>query len=372
MRLKRPVLIALGLALALAAWLGSGHLGDGAGSAPNTVEAEPAQPAAVPVRVRTVKAETVAREVVLNGKTAPLRDVMLRAETSGRVVEVGAEKGALVAQGDVLVKLDPRARTAMVAMAEAKLRQRELEYQAATKLGQKGFQAETQVAGAEAALELARADLAQARIELDHTTIRAPFAGVLDDRPVEIGDFVDIGDQIGRVIEQDPFLVVGELAERDAGKVALGMPGSARLVTGEVVEGRIRFIESQADTATRTLEVELEVDNPDGRFVSGASAELHVVWDQSPGHRIDSSLLALNDEGILGVKAVDDKRRVVFHPVEIVGRAEDALWVAGLPKTVTLITVGQGFVRAGDLVEPIEEDGRRPGGEAPLVAESRP
>lgn len=373
MRIKPSFLVAAGLALGLSAWLASGYLGGKAALTGAELEPAPAPVERVAVRVRPSVAETIERAIVLNGHTEPAREVTLRAETGGRVVAIGQAKGALVEEGEVIVRLDPRARKATVSMAEAKLHQREIEFEAARQLGQKGFQAETRVAEAQAALELARADLKAARIALDHTVLRAPFAGVLDARPVEFGDFVDVGDPVATVIEQNPYLVVADVPETHVGNLEVGMTGQARLITGEEVEGRIRYLESAAHAATRTFRVELEVANPNQRFAAGVSAELRIVWDQIPGHQISSSLLGLNDEGVLGVKSVDDDGRVCFHRVEVIQAAEQGIWVAGLPEALALITVGQAFVRAGDLVRPVEETGheQRPGG-GDLVAGSAP
>jgi membrane fusion protein, multidrug efflux system len=227
MRLKGSYLIAAAIAAALAGWLISGQIGADRSSSETPAPAvETAAAVRLPtVRVCEVVAEPIQREIVVNGKTAPSRLVTLRAETSGRVEEIGVERGALVTAGDVLVRLDPRERRAMVEEAEATLAMREIEHAAAEKLGEKGFQADTKVAEAKANLQAAEAALARARVELAHTEIRAPFAGVLDERPVEIGDFVDIGDPIATVIEQDPFLVTGEVAESDLGRLAVGMTG---------------------------------------------------------------------------------------------------------------------------------------------------
>jgi multidrug efflux system membrane fusion protein len=368
MRLKSSHLIAAGIAVALAGWLASGQIGaDRAAPEPSpAVETAVRVPS---VRVRELTAEQVEREIVANGKTAPARVVTVRAETDGRVDEIGATRGAEVAAGDVLIRLDPRERRARVTEAEATLAMREIEYAAAEQLGARGFQAETKVAEAKANLEAAQAALARARIELDHTEIRAPFDGVLDQRPVEIGDFVDVGDTVATVIEQDPFLVTGEVAESEVGRLAVGMPGSARLVTGRVVEGQVRYIAAQSDPATRTFTVELEVPNPNGRFAAGVSAELRIDFERVPAHRVPASLLALNDAGVLGVKAVGDDEEVVFYPAEVVRAQADAVWLAGLPEQVRVITVGQGYVRAGDQVRAVPEGAAL--GEGPLVAEER-
>jgi multidrug efflux system membrane fusion protein len=111
------------------------------------------------------------------------------------------------------------------------------------------------------------------------------------------------------------------------------------------------------------------VPNPDGRFAAGASAELRVPFERALAHRIPASLLALNDAGVLGVKAIDAEAKVVFYPADVVRAEADAVWLAGLPERVRVITVGQGFVRAGDRVRPVPEATGLPDG--PLVAEEQ-
>jgi multidrug efflux system membrane fusion protein len=270
------------------------------------------------------------------------------------VIDLGPDRGALVRAGDLLVKLDPRARSARVEEAKAGLRMRDIEYQAARTLGAKGFQAETKVAEAMAELEAAQATLEQAQIELSHATITAPFDGVVE-RPVELGDFVDVGDPVASVMELDPLLVTGEVAETRVGRLTIGMPGSARLITGETVQGRLSYIGREADPQTRTFPIEIEVRNPGARFASGVSAELRIVEERVDAHRISPGLLSLDDDGQVGIKALTHDDRVVFYPARIVRAEADAVWLADLPPRLRLITVGQGFVRPGDHVRALPE-----------------
>lgn len=360
MRIRRSYLIAAGMALGLAGWLASGQLdapGGGAGNPSSPAAGAEAEsgPKPMTVRVRELEAVPVSRRIVVNGQTAPAREVEVRAETQGRVVAVGPMKGAEVEAGEVLVRLDPQDREAAVAQAEALLRQRQAEHEAAQRLGERGFQAENRVAEAEALLESARAALERARLELAYTVIRAPFAGVLEHRPVEVGNYVDVGDTVAKVIEQDPFLVVAHVAETEVGRLQVGMPGRAELVTGRTVDGALRYVASEADPATRTFRIELEVPNGEGRFASGVSTRLILEDGAVPAHRVSAALLALDDQGVIGVNAVDDRGVVTFHPAQVVRAEADAVWLAGLPERLRLITVGQGFVRAGERVHPVPE-----------------
>ena len=368
MAMKKSYLIAGVLAAGLAGWLLSGQVG---GNQANETEAE-ATPAdreqqALAVRVRDLKAAPIEREIVTNGKTAALRHVEMRAETNGRVIDIVVREGERVDIGDVMIRLDPRDREASMLEAKALLRQRQIELDAAKKLGEKGFQAETNVALAEANFVSAEAALRRAELDLEHTVIRAPFAGILDRRHVEIGNFVDIGDPVAVMLDQDPYLVTGEVTETEVGKLETGMPGSIRLATGESVKGTLRYIASQADDQTRTFEIELEVPNPGGRVTAGVSAEIRLSVERVPAHRVSPSVLALADDGTLGVKTVDEQDVVVFLPVEIIKADQNEMWLAGLPDDVRVIIVGQGFVSDGTKVRPVPVDDSGEAGEMGAV-----
>jgi membrane fusion protein, multidrug efflux system len=355
--MKRSVIFALLLAVAAILWIASGQFA-GSGAEPE-VQKPPADLAALSeaplVRVRPSVAEAHAVIDLLRGRTEANRLVEIRSETDGRILEVNVEDGTRVSAGDVIAKLAPGDRPARLAEAKALLAQRRIEFEADKKLSQKGFRAETQLAATEASLEAAEAAVKIAEVELGYTTIRAPFDGVIDARLVELGDFVDRADSIARLVELDPMLIVTQVNERDVQRLSVGTPGEARLVGGETVQGRIRHISTVAEEATRTFRVELEVPNPTGRIADGMTAEIALPLSKTQAHRISPAVLTLSDRGEIGVKTVDADNRVVFHPVEIVDTDSQGMWITGLAGEVSLITVGQEYVAAGDKVRSISE-----------------
>jgi len=356
--IKTSYVIACGIAVAAVAWVLSGQLlnDDPVTTAAATAQADPAPATPLPrVRVRQQTAEPRVIEIILRGQTMANRQAALRAQTRGQVVEVLAEKGAAVHAGDVIARLADDDRQARLSMAKALLDQRQVEYDNAQKLSKKGYRPETDVAETRAKLEEAKASVTSMEIDIGYTTIRAPFEGVVEARPIEIGDFVDIGDAIATIVDLDPVLVVGQAAERDVGKIKLGMPGSARLLSSETVNGKVRFVASTADPQTRTFRVELEVANPQRSIVQGVSSELHLPVADSAAHRVSPAILTLAENGDVGVKTVGPGNVVEFHPVTIIADGPDGVWLAGLPPTVTFITVGQDFVIPGQKVEPVPE-----------------
>jgi multidrug efflux system membrane fusion protein len=349
-------LISGGIVIVVVVWLASGQVSDD--DAVPASRAEPIAAAGAPknaVRVRTQSAEEVMRTIVVNGKTAPARIVQLAAETDGRVEFIGAERGASLERGAILVRLDERDRAARLAQARALVKQREVEYEARARLQSASYVSEAQLQEAIALLETAKAELTRAELDLEYMTIRAPFAGALQARMVEIGDFVKRGDPVATYVDNRTIIVSANVSEFDAQAVDVGETAEARLATGEVVRGRIRYVAPVADEATRTFAVELEVDNREGLLRAGGTAELRIPAERVLAHRISPSLLTLDDAGNVGVKIVSETGEVEFVVADIALSSHEGVWLAGLPETATIITVGQGYVAPGSVVAAIPE-----------------
>ena len=351
---SRSWLVSAGIVGVVALWLLSGQFG-GDAEQDHSVQTAVADTTRNAVRVRTQSAEEVMRTIVVNGKTAPARIVNLAAETDGRIEHVGAERGASLERGNLIVRLDKRDRSARLTQAQATLKQREVEYEARLRLESESYVSEAQLQEAVALLETARAEVTRAELDLGYMSIRAPFAGALQARSVEVGDFVSRGDPIATYVDNRRIIVSANLSEFDARFVNVDDAAEATLATGETVRGRIRYVAPVADEATRTFEVELEVDNAGGKLRAGGTAELRIPAEAVFAHRISPSLLTLDDAGNVGVKIINDLGQVEFVVADIALSSNDGVWLAGLPETATIITVGQGYVASGAVVDTVPE-----------------
>jgi multidrug efflux system membrane fusion protein len=232
--------------------------------------------------------------------------------------------------------------------ARALLTSAKLEYDGVLDLKRRGLQSEINVARVNAALETAKARAQQAQLTLQKTQILAPFDGVIDVQPVEIGDYLKVGDVCVGLMEVDPMLVVGQISEKSIGAVALGDQVVGTLLTGQDFIGKVSFIGRVPDAATRTFPIEVTVRGPEMR--AGMTAEMKVPTGVETAHLISPGSLVLNDAGSVGVRIVDGESIVRFYEVEIVSEESDGIWIKGLPAQIRLITVGQEEVFDGQLV----------------------
>ncbi|MAS44709.1 MAG: efflux transporter periplasmic adaptor subunit [Rhodobacteraceae bacterium] len=360
-----PMLMALAVVVGLYFWIAPGDgdaaraaaddaavpaAGDGAGA-----EAAPA-PQTRPVRVVAFRsqAQDVRSAIIMRGRTEAHKLVDLRAQTSGLVISEPLRAGAEVEAGDTLCQLDPGTREAQLAEAEARLAQAEADASAAETLAQRGLTAENTAKARRAALSAAQAALHQVTLDIDRLTIEAPFDGVLETDAAELGALLSMGEVCARVISLDPIDIVGFVPEIDVDRVSEGQEAYARLISGREVAGTVSFVSRSADDTTRTFRVQISVDNPDGTIRDGLTADIAIPMPADRGHFAPQSALTLNDEGMLGVRAVEDGV-ARFHRVEILREEEGGLWLTGLPEETAIIYVGQEYASDGRPVTPTWE-----------------
>ncbi|MFE8069825.1 efflux RND transporter periplasmic adaptor subunit [Marinobacteraceae bacterium S3BR75-40.1] len=349
----RPVTVAALIAGLVVLWMLSGLL-DTSDQAP--MEDQPAADTAPPsVRVLALAPSLIRNQIVVTGRTLADRRVQVKAETDGLVEAVEVDKGDTVTPGQALVQLAVEDREARLAEARALLQQRELEYRAAQSLRDRESVSRTELARAKAALEGARAALESSVEQLERTLIEAPIEGTIEARQVEVGDFVSRGTPVAEIVDLDPMRVRGQLSERFLGQVKPDTRARVRLLDGTELIGTVDFISNVASPTTRTFPVEIIIPNPQGSLIEGLTAEITLFSDQVAAYRIQPSMLSLSDQGMLGVKAVNDDNRVAFYPVALVRDTPEGLWVSGLPDHLQLITVGHEFVSEGQQVKPVPE-----------------
>jgi multidrug efflux system membrane fusion protein len=350
--MKGSRITALGLVAAAGLWIASGHFLPHQ-SAESKAAVRPTEAAQKLFRVAVERTELVphSQKLTLSGRTEADRKVMATARTSGIVTELKVRRGSRVAQGDVIAVLSDEAREAHVAQARAMVHHRRSEYEAKSRLIALGNVPRLELNNIEAQLKIAEAQLAAAEAERDRGVVMAPWSGIVNDVPTEIGQTATMGREIAQIIALDPMLAVVEVAERKLGGIKIGDKADVRLVTGQTASGRVRFVSKMASQTTRTYRVEVEVPNRNGEIPDGITAEVAIPLAPMPATRVPRSALTFSSSGDLGVRAVDEAGKVGFLPVSLVEDEQSHMWVAGVADRARVIVQGQDFVREGQRVE---------------------
>lgn len=364
---NKSVLIAVSIALVITVWLLSGIFSPKEAKVGHSVTEGNLQKE-VTVLVEDQTAHNHADVIRLYGHTQSDREVDIKAETQGNIQEVLIEKGTFVKKGDIIarISIDDRHRT--LQSAQALVRQRQLEFEASRKLSKKSFRSQTKLAEAEALLNAARAQLESARIDLQHTDIKAPFDGKLESRTIEVGDYVSPGSQVAKMVDLSPIIIQVEVSENKISQIQDGQPAQALLNDGRTVNGIVRFVASTSDSSTRTYKIEIEGENPNNDISAGLTAQVRLEVGSQKAYLVSPAILTLSDEGVIGLKTVDDNNVVVFHPVKLLDDTPEGIWISGLPESARIILRGQEYVSPGQTVHAVTKDQLPPDDEATPVA----
>lgn len=342
--------VAVFLALLLIGWMGSGYILPSQNPENETATAPDKR--AITVAVMESQAQDVQLVLSAEGQSEPDRATDVQAETEGQVISVSAARGDLVGAGQEIGRLDAATIEAQLLQAQTQQAQATRDLNNALALQERGVATEDRVSSARAAKAAADAAVTAAEEQLANTIIRAPFAGRLNDLTLDEGEFVSNGSVVAEVIDNDPLTVVIQVPQQALSRIQTGQSATVDFITGEQRSGVVSFIGANADQQTRTFRVEVTVDNPDSVMPAGLSARIALPTGEARGHFISPAILSLGTNGELGIKIVEDDNTVSFRPVAIARAQTDGVWVTGLPENARIITVGQGFVNAGDLVDP--------------------
>ncbi len=347
---NNSVLLAGGITIALFFWVVSGVLfSEKESHDARAITERDALDNAFQVQVETVYQEDHRRIIQLQGRTEADRHVNLAAETAGAIAKLPVEKGARVKKGDIICQIEVGARAAQLEEARALQESRSIEYQAAKKLFEKGHTSKSQVAAAKAAFDAARASTKMREIELGRTRVRAPFDGIVDRLPLEVGDFISAGGLCAKIIDKDPLLVVAHVSETQVQMLESGSSADVVLATGETTTGKLQYIAESPSAMTRTFQVEIEIPNGDDKLRDGVSADVSIFSGLIRATRIPQTVMTLGDDGAVGVRIVKDGK-AKFVAVDVIANAAESAWVTGLDDGADLIVVGQDYIRDGETV----------------------
>jgi membrane fusion protein (multidrug efflux system) len=226
---------------------------------------------AVTVTVAPVTVRAVERTVSIVGTLEANEQAQLASESQGQVTAIEADLGDRVEPGQVLARVRTDVLEARLREAEASLAAAVADEGRSQPLRSQGIIAPQEYEKIRTALEVARARRDLLRIELEQATIRSPFAGSVSERLVNLGDYVQPGTAMFRLVQDDPLKFRGELPERDVPALLIGQDVriSVDAYPDETFTGRVSRVGAASDPTARALAFEVLVPNADHRIRPG-------------------------------------------------------------------------------------------------------
>jgi membrane fusion protein, multidrug efflux system len=270
-------------------------------------------PPAMPVEVAIARSDTVVDAILATGQVEALQSIELRPEVEGRIAAILVREGMRVARGTPLFKVDDAELTAQVAGAEA---DRDLARQALTRtrelLSQKAS-SQAELERAEATARSSDARLALLTTRLERTSVRAPFAGVVGQRFVSLGDYVTTDTRLASLQTVSPQRATFQVPERYAEVLAVGQQVTFQVAAlrGREFTGRVDFVDPVVQLPGRTITVKATVPNPKRELQSGMFIEVRLATNVRPAAVVipEDAVMALQGETFVWVVAAGKATR---------------------------------------------------------------
>ena len=217
------------------------------------------------------------------GTVAAVQGVTVSADLPGTVDRIAFDSGQAVREGDVLAVLDTRQEQAQLAAAEAQRDLATVNFDRMQGLLKERVISQAEFDRATAEQRQMDARVGEIRAAIDRKTIRAPFSGILGIRQVNLGQYLSAGDPLVTLQSLNPIRVNFGVPQQSLGQVRVGR--TVRITAGDIAgaafTGQVTAIDSLVDEATRNIQVQVTLSNPNGKLRPGMFVQAEVVLGAS-------------------------------------------------------------------------------------------
>ena len=332
------------------------------------------------VSVFQVKTEEVGQYLEFVARTEPNQSVEIRARVEGELISRSFTEGGIVTKGQELFQIDPDQYSASLAEAEAALKSQRVgaanalrNLERGQELSKTGFISNSDLdklvttsSQAEAAVRSAEANLEKASLNLQYSTIHAPFTGSIGRVKFNVGNLVTPqSDSLATLISIDPMYVNFQLEEarylnylqmpediQQEVNLTLRLPNN-QVYTGD---GVVNFADTRIDESTGTVAMRAEFSNTNGGLVPGLFVTLMIETEDKESVALVPQVAVQENQQGKFVLVVGEDNKVVARVVQL-GRRMNAMWVveSGLEAGEQIVIEGLQKVRPGVEVDPIEK-----------------
>lgn len=279
-------------------------------------------------------------------------DAPVIARVSGEVIELVAEEGDRVAEGQVLARLDgERLRLEMLA-AKANLVRASKEYERNVDLAKRGLISESMFENLKYDLEALEATFELKKLNYGYSAIRAPISGVVAARAVKPGQHLNVNDVAFRITDTSELIAYLQVPQAELAKFSAGHTASIKVASmpGSAFPATIVRISPTIDTRNGTFRATVVIDNAAGSLAPGMFGRFTIAYEEHADALVIASAALIDEDDESTVYVVSNGevvRRVVETGIKDDGMVEV---LGGLSESDTIVVVGHSGLRDGSKV----------------------
>lgn len=345
----RAVALLLASTLLLAACKGGN--GDAEAKGPDGADKGPE---AVPVEVEAASRRAIAASYTGTAPLEPRAESQVVAKTSGVALQVLVEEGDVVRAGQVLARLDPDRAALQAAQSAAQMRKLEANFRRSQQLAEQQLVSAADFDQLRYDLENARAANRLANLELSYASVKAPISGVIAQRSIKPGNFVQINTPIFRIVDNSRLEATLNVPERELATLEAGQPVKLQVdaLPGRTFDGTVDRVAPVVDAGSGTFRVIAAFDGVD-LLQPGMFGRIRIDYDQRADALVIPRAALLEGETDSAVYVVRDGKAVRV-PVKL-GYIDGAYAEVadGLEAGERVVTAGKVALRDGSAVQVI-------------------
>ena len=364
------------------------------------------------ILAKKVKNKFVQKTIRSNSVTYPEFEISIPSEVQGKIKKVFVKEGDFISKGSKILEIDRGTLNQKISAAKASLKAAEksldisnrtskgtldIELQAAKadlklakqnltiveklfkqnyasslevtqKLSQlenvqvriaqlenkQNFNSELNVIKSEAEYENAKSILMELEEQSGNMIISSPSNGILEKLYLDEGERVSKNSTVAEILGMENIKLIAKISQAEVGQIKIKDDVKINF-NNNIFNGKVSKISSNANSSTRTFDVEIITKNIDFLIKGGMTAEIEIITDEIEAFQISPAHLSVNNDGTLNAKVVENGK-VQFKKVSIIKSDEDVVNVLGLNDNDIILTKGQAFVQQGDNVQYKLED----------------
>lgn len=249
--------------------------------AANAENAEKEADTAIPVEIARAARRPMSASYAATASLKAVREAQVVSMTSGVLLKLMAEEGDTVKAGDVLARLDPDRKGLALAQSEAQLKKLESEYKRSLELFERQLVSADAHGKIRSDLDVQRAAVQIARLELSYTSITAPISGVVAQRMVKVGNLIQPNTPMFTVVDSSSLEAVLNVPEREFSTMRAGLPVTMQVdaLPGRTFAGKVDRVSPVIDAGSGTFRVTAAFDGV-RQLQPGMFGRIELVYDQ--------------------------------------------------------------------------------------------
>lgn len=309
----------------------------------------------LPVEVVSVKRGTISSSIVTTASLEAHRQVTMVSETQGIVDKLMVDEGNTVKEGQVLAELRSLDKQAALQKAQIRVQNAQIVLDRKQRSFDQKLISQAEYDTAKYEMDTARAELKGAQVDIDHSTIRAPFSGTVTERFIEKGQNVNTSQNLFTLVDRTPLRAKIYLPEKEVFELKLNQSVDLSLnsQTDVSFKGEISQINPSVDPKTGTVKVTVEIAKAPEQVRPGSFVDVRLITEQHNNSLLVPKKALLEEAGEQYVYLIANG--VAARKTVQIGFTDDqhAEVLSGVNSGDTVVVAGQGSLHDGSKTETV-------------------